>query len=74
MTPPPGPAEVLQGDCAPLKAEDSGKNRGPTQTGGDQQMTPPPGPAEVFQGDCAPLKAEDSGKNRGPRGRAETRG
>ena len=60
MTPPPGPAEVFPGDGAPLKAEDSGENRGPRAAGRRPAGNVSDCPAETRQGSDAPREMKAS--------------
>ena len=65
MMSPPGPAETLQGDGAPLKAEASGENHGPRAAGWSPASNASDRPAETRWGSGAPLEtkagAGDSG-------------
>ena len=54
MMSPPGPAETLQGDGAPLKAEASGENHGPRAAGWRPSGNVSDRPAETRQGSGAP--------------------
>ena len=54
MMSPPGPAETLQGDGAPLKAEASGENHGPRAAGRIPAENVSARPAETRQGSGAP--------------------
>ena len=56
MTPPPGPAEVFQGDGAPLKAEASGENHGPRAAGRRPASNVSDRPAETRRGSGTPLE------------------
>ncbi|XP_066316626.1 uncharacterized protein [Miscanthus floridulus] len=58
MTPPPGPAEVFQGDGAPLKAEASGENHGPRAAGQRPAGNASDRPAETRRGSGAPLETK----------------
>jgi hypothetical protein len=60
MTPPPGPAEILQGNGAPLKAEASGENHGPRAAGRRPAGNVSDRPAETRRGWGAPLEMKAS--------------
>ena len=60
MMPPPGPAEILQGNGAPLKAEASGENHGPRAAGRRPAGDVSDRPAETRRGSGAPLEMEAS--------------
>ena len=60
MMPPPGPAEVFQGDGAPLKAEASVENHGPRAAGRRLAGDVSDRPAETRRGSGAPLEMEPS--------------
>ena len=69
MTPSLGPAEVFQGDCAPLKAEDSGKNRGPHAAGRRPTGNASDRPAKTRRGSGAPLETKAGAGELRPLGR-----
>ena len=60
MMSPPGPAETLQGDGAPLKAEASGENHGPRAAGRRPAGNVSDRPAETRRGCGAPREMKAS--------------
>ena len=60
LTPPPGPAEVFQGDGAPLKAEASVENHGPRAARRRPAGDVSDRPAETRRGSGAPREMKAS--------------
>ena len=65
LTPPPGPAEVFQGDGAPLKAEASGENHGPRAAGRRPAGNASDRLAETRRGSDAPLETKAGAGDQG---------